>query len=562
MPNQDIDTIFAYHQATKHHFSRFADGPGQLDWATQPDPFRRYGGTPLAAPLIKLAHVRPGDEPPYPAGFQIGHVPPAPLDFAGVSRLFFDSLALSAWKQYGGERWALRVNPSSGNLHPTEGYLICGPVSGLIETPMVAHYAPREHALEVRATFPHDMWQALTSDLPPGAILAGLTSIHWREAWKYGQRAYRYCQHDVGHALAAISIAAAGLGWQAHLLDGLSTDQVAVLLGVADQAGPETEHGDCIVAILPHGTDLAGFQNLPDLSPEIAESFRHLARQGRPNRLSARHVAWEWIGAAAVATRKPVTQVAVNHASSLTFHVSRLTFDSSDQQLSSHARSLRRIIHQRRSAQQMDGHTAMARESLYAILARTMPGQGRAPFAALPWEPHVHLALFVHRVTGLDPGLYLLARDPAQTDALRAALKPEFAWETPAACPPGLPFYRLQTGDATSAARRISCGQEIAADGCFSLGMIAEFARPLAEQGAWMYPRLFWECGMIGQVLYLEAEAAGLRGTGIGCFFDDAMHALLGLNDTRYQSLYHFTVGGPEEDRRLTTLPAYDGVAG
>ena len=42
LPNQDRDTIFAYHQATKHHFNRFADGPGQLDWATQPDPFRRY----------------------------------------------------------------------------------------------------------------------------------------------------------------------------------------------------------------------------------------------------------------------------------------------------------------------------------------------------------------------------------------------------------------------------------------------------------------------------------------------------------------------------------------
>ncbi len=89
--------------------------------------------------------------------------------------------------------------------------------------------------------------------------------------------------------------------------------------------------------------------------------------------------------------------------------------------------------------------------------------------------------------------------------------------------------------------------------------MIAEFERPLEEHGTWMYPRLFWECGMIGQVLYLEAEAAGLRGTGIGCFFDDAMHTLLGLMDTRYQSLYHFTVGGPEEDKRLTTLPAYDG---
>ena len=48
---------------------------------------------------------------------------------------------------------------------------------------------------------------------------------------------------------------------------------------------------------------------------------------------------------------------------------------------------------------------------------------------------------------------------------------------------------------------------------------------------------------MIGQVLYLEAEAAGARGTGIGCFYDDAVHELLGLVGHAWQSLYHFSMG-------------------
>jgi hypothetical protein len=70
------------------------------------------------------------------------------------------------------------------------------------------------------------------------------------------------------------------------------------------------------------------------------------------------------------------------------------------------------------------------------------------------------------------------------------------------------------------------------------------------------------ECGLLGQVLYLEAEAAGLRGTGIGCFFDDAVHDLLGIRDTTWQSLYHFTVGGPLEDARLRTEPPYRHLHG
>ena len=60
-------------------------------------------------------------------------------------------------------------------------------------------------------------------------------------------------------------------------------------------------------------------------------------------------------------------------------------------------------------------------------------------------------------------------------------------------------------------------------------------------------------------MLYLEAEAAGVRSTGIGCYFDDLVHQLLDINQLSeaWQSLYHFTVGGAVDDKRLTTLPAY-----
>jgi hypothetical protein len=103
----------------------------------------------------------------------------------------------------------------------------------------------------------------------------------------------------------------------------------------------------------------------------------------------------------------------------------------------------------------------------------------------------------------------------------------------------------------------VSCDQDIAADGYFSLGMLADFNGSLREHGAPFYRNLFWEAGVVGQVLYLEAEAAGARGTGIGCFYDDGVHDVLGIEGHAVQSLYHFTVGGPVEDARLTTEPGY-----
>src|SRR5436190_6362619 len=41
------ELVVAYHERTKHHFHRFAASVGYMDWATQPDPFRRYDGASL-----------------------------------------------------------------------------------------------------------------------------------------------------------------------------------------------------------------------------------------------------------------------------------------------------------------------------------------------------------------------------------------------------------------------------------------------------------------------------------------------------------------------------------
>jgi len=136
-------------------------------------------------------------------------------------------------------------------------------------------------------------------------------------------------------------------------------------------------------------------------------------------------------------------------------------------------------------------------------------------------------------------------------------MRPEFPWQHVSTCPPGLPLYLLQESDCQALATSVSCGQEIAADGAFSLAMIADYHDSLATYGAAFYRNLFWEAGMVGQVLYLEAEAAGVRATGIGCYFDDPSHGAFGIVSRDWQTFYHFTVGGAVEDTRLTTLPAY-----
>ncbi|TAN52496.1 MAG: SagB/ThcOx family dehydrogenase [Methylococcaceae bacterium] len=520
--------IRAYHQRSKHAPDHYAAGPGFLDWDTQPDPFRRWEGAdqttlPLAADQLTTL---------YAELFQPGAVAPAPLGLDSLGALLELSFGLSAWKQAGADRWALRCNPSSGNLHPTEAYVVTAGVAELADG--VHHYQSYGHLLERRCA----------ATLPYQGLLLGLSSVHWREAWKYGERAFRYCQHDVGHALAALRYAAAALGWRVRLLDDWSDADIAALLGLdrdTDFAEAEHEAPDVLCAI-----DVRA--GAAGMHPPTAwtDAVRAGCWQGQANRLSRGHRhPWPAIDAAAQAAAKPRTAPAATALPALPAL-----------SLSHCEAGAAALIQQRRSAQAFDGVSAIPALAFYRILDATLPRPDAPPFDCWPWPPRLHLLLFVHRVSGLEPGLYLLCRSADGESALRDAVKTELEWLPVTAAPSPLRLFRLAQANARHAAKTLSCHQDIAADGVFSLGMLAEFDAALAE-GAWVYRRLFWESGLIGQALYLAAEAAGVRGTGIGCYFDDAVHALLGLQDSRLQSLYHFTVGAPLLDRRLQTLPPY-----
>lgn len=533
-----LDLVFQYHERTKHHLDRHARALGYMDWANQPDPFRTFEGSDK----LKLDLPASAATPTYDQLFT-GEIAAQPVDRASVSRLFHDALGLSAWKQIaGGRPWALRMNPSSGNLHPTEGYLLAGVVPGLSEEPGLLHYQPFLHAFERRAHVSPELWNELTRELPEPCLLVGLTSIHWREVWKYGERGFRYCQHDVGHAIGALTLAARMLGWETRLLDGLAHDELALLLGTHTQNGIEAEHPDCLLLVLPAPL----MPHAPASGVPLQRSaFANIKPIGTPNALSRDHHDWPIIAEVAEATRWPGQTDTPEPIAPVANVFS----------LPERGCSAGQIIHQRRSAVDMDGRTSISRDAFYHMLGRVMPG--RFPFDTLPWQPSVALGIFVHRVLDLEPGLYLLVRDPRQRASLASSLRDNFEWSRPIGCPRGLDLYVLDRDDARRPSKIVSCHQDIAADGAFSLGMLAEFEPALRRLGPGSYPRLFWETGLIGQVFYLEAEAAGIRATGIGCFFDDVMHDMLGITDRNWQSLYHFTVGGPVDDPRLQTIPAY-----
>ena len=535
-PSADpLAQTLAYHERSKHSLERYAAGPGSLDWDAQPDPFRCWSWTQYINLPRELAEL------PVTWAEVNGEREPAPPTLENLNTLLRLSVAITAWKEYAGDKWALRAHPSSGNLHPTETYIIANWIDGLADG--VYHYQARHHCVE---------WRAGEGALPEQAGLwLGFSSIHWREAWKYGERAFRYCQLDLGHVLAAVSYAAALLGWRPRLL-ALGPDQVAAALGLNqadDFVGVEAEEPDVLLAIEIPGVTTA---SLPPL--EWGEW------SGAPNLLDPKPMyQWPVIDEVAEATRGAAPEFHPSTASGggaggggSTFVVEK-AFPlplAGEGEKDIPATS---VILKRRSAQAFDGQSVMPQSVFRKIIAAMLPG-GSPVWSLWPRTARVHPVVLVHRVEGLANGLYVLPRSADAVESLRASLRANFEWQSADA---ELPLYRLVTARCGKTARTVSCHQDIASQSALTFMMLAEFEGPLTENTA-AYRHLHWEAGMLGHTVTLEAEANGWRGTGIGCFFDDADHEVLGLSGRRYQVIYHYAIGMALDDPRISTLPAYD----
>ncbi len=545
--NGKLAAVREYHEATKHRKRCYAPSPGFLDWDAQPNPFRRFSG----APLIPLPLVDGSEKCTYDDLYTPATRRPDTCDIDALGLFFELAFGLSAWKTNGFVRWSLRNTPSSGNLHPTEAYLLLWQSdddTGL--EPGLYHYAPYEHALERRARLPHEAARNIALSAPDTFAAIGLTSIIWREEWKYGARAYRYCQHDVGHALAAAQYSASLNGWHLALEASASDDQTAACLGLNrhnDFRDAENEHPDLMAVLASKAvTSTPSWTAIADALVDWT---------GNADRLSAETVAWPQIAKVLPAVYKPPhhkTEPGGMPAQSQPGPVRQFAQTCSIG--ASH------IIRRRRSAQRMDGQTGISQLNFERLLTRTLPSNGQLPFNGFPYPPAINLLVFVHAVNGLDPGLYLLNRNPDRWEAfLENCLEEVQPLST--LSDTKLALYTL--GSPTSVrktASQISCYQGLGGRGAFSLAMIADFRNVLETEGPWAYRRLHWEAGLIGQVLYLEAEASGLQGTGIGCFFDDEVLKLMNGRSPEqgaWQSLYHFAVGAGLNDGRVMTEPAY-----
>jgi len=462
-----------------------------------PDPFRHYEGVPV----LDLPADPPVPETPTLDVLRGVSGATSVADGPSfLSQLLFYSAAISASKRVEstGYRYALRVNPSSGNLHPTEFHFL---TRGLRECPDgLYHYRPSAHMAEQRA-LGHIETRASHHEAP---IVFVLTSIAWREAWKYGDRAYRYCLHDVGHAWQALALAARSIGCDSFAIGHFPDDEVAQSCRLHQDEWPMLV------------VELRG-PSIPVRKPCAHETIWHT---GHANRLSGEQVPYPAIDDIHNATKlsqQPWHILSPAEPPSTGSGEIKLPPPASSK------RAFGDVVRNRRSALDFAGGTqSISLAQLSAILAATTH-PFHADFASVRF---IQLYLYVHRVHGLEPGVYRFWPERSELE-------------------------RIKHGDQRVAAAGLSLGQDLAGNACVAFSMIGDIERAVRAHGDRGYRYVHFEAGAIGHRLYLAAEAFGLGATGIGAFFDEEVHRYLNLAPEHGQVVYHFAIGYPVRDPRL-----------
>ena len=504
--------MFAYHEATKHTVEKLYSSRHVLDWENMPEPFRRYDG----APVVDL----PAAVPPLPApALNVllgGKGEPECGNGTGfLSTLLYHCAAISAMKivPATGYRYALRVNPSSGNLHPTEFHFLTRGLAGWEDG--LYHYRADIHAAEQRRRG-GDARKLLESANAPwfrdSPLVFVLTSIAWREAWKYRDRAYRYCLHDMGHAWESVKMAAQAMGCETFALGHFADADVATDLHLRDEWP---------MLILP----VRGAGIPMDSHPPEPVAWN----AGVPNVLSAGQVEYPLIDAVHFSSLLESDDGVVAQPSPAAEWKGEIALDH----LADSACQFGAVTRRRRSALDFVGGARTIGVEQFAALLEATRQPLHADFEGdlfqTPAARYITLYAYVHRVEGLDPGIY---RHSPTSGTLTL----------------------LARGDVRVAAAGLSLSQQLAGNSCVTFSMIADLRRAARDHGNRGYRYAHFEAGVIGQRLYLAAEALGFQSTGIGAFYDDQVHQYLGIEPEQGQVVYHFACGFAVTDPRLSTI--------
>src|ERR1700720_2355367 len=488
MKNHDTQATWKYHHGTKHSYWSIRSNPRFLDWANRPLPFKIYPTIepfplPRDVPQTGVAALSAISEPILSAS---GDSAP---DLQDLARVLYFSAGITKQRKHPGGEIYFRAAACTGALYEIELYVVTGDLAGLDGG--VYHFNPADVSLGLlrKGDFRRNLAQATAMEPAvthaPATIIC--TGTYWRNAWKYQARTYRHFGWDNGTLLANMLAVSAASGLPTEIVLGFVDTEVNRLLDL------DTRHevSLCLVPIgrisesslpAPREAPALGLETIPLSQHEV--EYPAMLEMHDASSLESVEEVNQWRG------RPPVLP-----SSALAGEAVRLPRLPKEEQPKD---TIEQVVLRRGSTRTFDRAASITLAQLSTIFdcaTRGLP----ADFLEPPGAQLNDLYLIVHSVQGLKPGAYFFRRDQNTLELLKE-------------------------GEFRSEAYHLGLEQELPADACVDIFLLADLKRILERYGNRGYRAVQLEAGTIGGRIYLAAYAQRLGATGLTFFDDDVIN--------------------------------------
>lgn len=507
MLNKDLDSIWHYHNATKHSYGSVRASAHSLDWANYPLPFKIYTDP---EPILLPRQWPESGVDAFPA---ISSAEPSPEkavvpDLKTLSSVLYHSAGITRHRTYPGGEIYFRAAACTGALYEVDLYLVCGPPLE-IEAGLY-HFDPKDFAIrKLRAGDYRGVLARATAN-DPSIVHAPVTIIctgtYWRNAWKYQARTYRHFFWDNGTLLANLLAMTSAFGLPARLVMGFVDEEVNRLLGLDTQR----EVAISLVALgrqahaapqASTGMEPLPFKTIPYSKEEV--DYPLMREAHAVTSLETPEEVKPWRGGPLPvrdleATGRVVDLEPVPDA--------QLPGDSIEQ------------VILRRGSTRRFARLPIRFQQLSTLLDRSTQGIP-ADFLELFGARLNDLYLIVNAVEGLPSGAYFLRRDPPQLELLKE-------------------------GEFRGPAGYLGLEQELPADASVAIFFLADLEAIFERFGSRGYRAAQIEAGILGGKIYLAAYAQRLGATGL-TFYDDEVTDLFSPHATGKSAIFLTAVGIP-----------------
>jgi SagB-type dehydrogenase family enzyme len=505
-----MDAIHRFLAATDHAPDRWENQyDGTLNPALRPRPDKRY---PTLAPLPLPVELANSNVPALAAIADPGAeraTLETPVDLATIARICFFTNGITKYLRRGGQAMAFRAAATTGALYHMELYLVTGDLPGLPAG--IYHYGVHDHALrQLRAG---DFRAAVVVATGGEAAIAQasavmvVTSVFWRNAWKYAARAYRHTYWDIGTMLPNTLAVAAASDLPARLVLGFADEAIAELLGLdLDREAP--------IALIALGHDETA-PSAPPISPLHLPTAPYSVREIDYPLIRRTHRATLLPSGEDAAAWRQRTLLPLQPAPRAAL-VPLPAVDMADLPTEPIEAVIRRRGSSRRFARE-----SITLEQLSTLLDRTTRG---VPSDALGPEgvPFNQIALIVNAVDGLAPGTYIYHPESHALEPMRL----------------------MSVAEARQLAYFLALEQDLGGDAAVNMYFLSDLDPVLATFGNRGYRLAQLGGALVAGKMYLAAYALGLGASGL-TFYDQPVTDAFSPHAVGRRVMFLIAIGVP-----------------